>query len=240
VLILALDTSSPVGSLAILRDEILLGTVATRADENFSSRLFRQLEFLLSELRLTLDQFDLFAVVAGPGSFTGLRVGLAAAKGWAEVGQRPIAAVSALEAVAAQSRTPADAIMAVLDARRGQVFFAEYRPTANGELALMGDERLATPAEFLESLSRDQTASEIVIATPEKALVSTMLVGSPEKDGSNRAFRIEEVSSMLAPTIGHLGFLRARSGRLTDSLTLDANYIRRSDAELRLKEPGGP
>src|SRR5208282_3697503 len=103
VLILALDTSSPSGSLAVLRDDKVIGCVSTWTDEIYSSRMFRHLEFLLRELSLDLKDFDLFAIAAGPGSFTGLRVGLAAVKGWAEVYGRPIAAVSALEAVAAQS-----------------------------------------------------------------------------------------------------------------------------------------
>src|SRR5579872_4134121 len=100
VLILALDTSSPSGSVAVLHDQEVIGTISASTDEIYSSRMFRHLEFLLRELSLGLDQFDLFAVVAGPGSFTGLRIGLAAVKGWAEVYRKPVAAISALEAVA--------------------------------------------------------------------------------------------------------------------------------------------
>jgi tRNA threonylcarbamoyladenosine biosynthesis protein TsaB len=240
VLILALDTSSPSGSLAVLRDEAVLGAIGTDTDENFSSRLFRQLQFLLAELNLTLNQFDLLSVVAGPGSFTGLRVGLAAAKGWAEVERKPIAAISALEAVAAESHVRATRVVPVLDARRGQVFFAAFRRASSSELSLEGDERLTTPNELCEILREHRAASDIVIATPARTLVSTMLAGLAGQPSGNDAFPIEEVSSILAPTVGRLGLLRARSGRLTDSLALDANYIRRSDAELHLKEPAGP
>jgi tRNA threonylcarbamoyladenosine biosynthesis protein TsaB len=240
VLILALDTSSPTGSLAVLRDEALLGAVATSTDENFSSRLFRHVEFLLAELNLALNRFDLFSVVAGPGSFTGLRVGLAAAKGWAEVQGKPIAAISALEAVAAKSHARAGTVVPVLDARRGQVFFALYRRQTSGELALEGDEHLATPNELCAILGEHRVTSDISIATPAKALVSTILSDLAGQDGPKHAFTIEEVSSILAPVVGQLGLLRAQSGRLADSLSLDANYIRRSDAELHLKEPAGP
>ena len=104
VLVLALDTSSPSGSLAVLRDEKVIGVVSTATGEVYSSRMFRELEFLLGELSLRMEEFELFAVAAGPGSFTGLRVGLAAVKGWAEVYRKPIAAVSALEAVAVQAQ----------------------------------------------------------------------------------------------------------------------------------------
>ena len=134
VLTLALDTSSPAGSLAVLRDERVIGTVSTWTDEIYSSRMFRHLEFLMKELSLTLDQFDLFAVAAGPGSFTGLRVGLAAVKGWAEVYRKPIAAVSGLEAVASQSHSRTSLVAPMLDAHRGQVYFGLYRRMdASGE-----------------------------------------------------------------------------------------------------------
>ena len=94
MLILALDTSSPAGSLAILRDEKVIGVVSTWAEETYSARMFRHLDFLLRELSLDLKQFELFAVAAGPGSFTGLRVGLTAVKGWAEVYKKPAVGVS--------------------------------------------------------------------------------------------------------------------------------------------------
>ena len=121
MLILALDTSSTAGSLAVLRDEKLVGLVSTLGAETYSSRMFRHLEFLLQELSLRLEQFDLFAVSAGPGSFTGLRVGLVAAKGWAEVYNKPVVGVSVLEAIAAQSNSTAAVLAPAFDARRGEV-----------------------------------------------------------------------------------------------------------------------
>src|SRR3984893_1510071 len=105
MLLLAVDTSTPAGSLAVLRDGRVLGVVSTWVEETYSSLMFRHLDFLLGEFRLDLKQFEVFAVAAGPGSFTGLRVGLAAVKGWAEVFRKPIAAVSALEAVAVQAHS---------------------------------------------------------------------------------------------------------------------------------------
>src|SRR6201998_2058933 len=144
VLVLALDTSSPSGSLAVLRGAKVVGVVSTATGEVYSSRMFRELEFLLGELSLHMEEFELFAVAAGPGSFTGLRVGLAAVKGWAEVDQKPIAAVSALEAVAVQARSNAALIIPVLDARRGQLYFGLYRRAEGGEA---GDGRLVLDGE---------------------------------------------------------------------------------------------
>lgn len=240
VLTLALDTSSPAGSVAVLREEKVIGTVSTWTDEIYSSRMFRHLEFLLKELSLTLDQFDLFAVAAGPGSFTGLRVGLAAVKGWAEVYRKPIAAISALEAVAAQSHSQSPLIVPVLDARRGQVYFGMYgRVGANDEerLALEGEECVMTPEEFIEALAVRGATSDCTIVTPAPALISGAVSRYETTHASNERIRIDEVSAILAPHVGRLGVQRARLGEVVDSLTLDANYVRRTDAELHWKAP---
>jgi tRNA threonylcarbamoyladenosine biosynthesis protein TsaB len=196
--------------------------------------MFRHLEFLLKELSLSLDKFDLIAVAAGPGSFTGLRVGLTAAKGWAEVYKKPIAAVSCLEAVAAQARSTAPFLVPVLDARRGQVYFGFYRSGPDGRV-LNGEERVATPEEFLESLKILARDGKFCVVTPSRDLVADAL-----SHFEPNIVEFEVVSPFLASAIGQLGFRRASRGNLSDSLTLDANYLRRSDAELNLKGSIGP
>jgi tRNA threonylcarbamoyladenosine biosynthesis protein TsaB len=230
VLILAVDTASSTGSVAALRDEKVIGVISTVSDETYSSRLFRQLEFLLAELKLTCQAFHLFAVNSGPGSFTGLRVGLTATKGWAEVYGRPAAAISGLEAVAAQSSS-GSLIVPVLDARRGQVYFGFYGREQN-ELVRQDEDRVASPEEFSSALRQHATQS-------------TVHVVSPDFDGLGRltsrlddeGISWERVSAVLAPVIGRRAYHRARRGEVVDALTLDANYVRRSDAELNWKGP---
>jgi tRNA threonylcarbamoyladenosine biosynthesis protein TsaB len=237
VLILALDTSSPSGSVAVLRDDKIVGSVSTSTDEVYSARVFRHVEFLLKELSLRLDEFDLFAVAAGPGSFTGLRVGLAAVKGWAEVYRKPIAAISALEAVAVQSHSRVPLLVPVLDARRSQIYFGFYRRLDASGLELEGQECVATPEEFLQALHARDPKSDFAIVTPVPVLVRELL-SRLETPGAPRAVMpIDEVSPILAPHVGKLGYLRAQRGELADALTLDANYVRRSDAELHWKDP---
>ncbi len=238
VLVLALDTSSPSGSLAVLRDKKVVGVVSTATGEVYSSRMFRELEFLLSELSLRMEEFELFAVAAGPGSFTGLRVGLAAVKGWAEVYRKPIAAVSALEAVAVQAHSNAGLIVPVLDARRGQLYFGLYRRATGGapgegRLVLDGEEYVMTPEEFFEALRERAGGAEFAIVTPQPDLFSG--VASRDEIAALKA-TIEPASSVLTPFIGQLGFQQAQRGELADPLTLDANYVRRTDAELHWKE----
>ncbi len=231
MLILGVDTGTQAGSLAVLRDEQVLGVVSTRTDETYSSRMFRHLSFLLTELKLDLKLFDLFAVGAGPGSFTGLRVGLTAVKGWAEVYQRPIAAVSALEAVAAQARAGESVLVPVLDARRGQIYAGVYRRAVK-DLERVGDERVMTAEEFLASLRAQAGNAKLAFVTPTPEVLAEALARSDFAGAS-----VEQVSTVLAPVIGRLGLVRARRGEVVDALCLDANYIRRSDAELLWKGP---
>lgn len=238
VLVLALDTSAPSGSLAVLRDEKVIGVVSTATAEVYSSRMFRELEFLLGEISLRMDEFELFAVAAGPGSFTGLRVGLAAVKGWAEVYRKPIAAVSALEAVALQAHSSAALVVPVLDARRGQLYFGLYRRAADavageGGLALDGEEYVMTPAEFFEALRERARGDEFAIVTPQRELFSG---AATQSEIANLRAVVEPASAVLAPFIGQLGLRQAQRGVLSDPLTLDANYVRRTDAELHWKE----
>jgi tRNA threonylcarbamoyladenosine biosynthesis protein TsaB len=229
MLLLAVDTSTQAGSLAVLQDDRVLGVVSTWVEETYSSRMFRHLEFLLRELTLDLAHFDVFAVAAGPGSFTGLRVGLTAVKGWAEVYKKPIAAVSGLEAVAVQAHAVEPLLVPVIDARRGQIYGGLYR-RKQGELERLGDESVMSAAEFLSAVAKQAAGVAAAFVTPTPEVVREPLAASPLRSSS-----IEQVSTVLAPAIGQLGLTRARRGELVDSLHLDANYIRRSDAELLWK-----
>lgn len=225
VLILALDTASPAGSIAVLRDEKVIGAIATKSGETYSSRMFRQLEFLLAELELARDAFDAFAVNAGPGSFTGLRVGLTAAKGWAEVYRKAVVPVSGLRAVAEESRS-GELLVPLLDARRGEVYFGFYERT-EGDLTRREEDRVGSPEEFLRALDREKNPT----------VVSPDLSAFPELEGQlkERGIARASVSWILAPVIGQLACRAVQRHEVADALTLDANYVRRSDAELHWK-----
>jgi len=234
MLILAIDTSSRTGSAAVLRDSKVLAEVSGDEETPYSTRLFGDIALLQGRTGLRLDQIDVFAVAAGPGSFTGLRVGLTAVKGWAEVHGKPIAAISGLEAIATESpkdgaagESQAHFLAPFLDARRGQIYGALYRriPENPSRLELASDESILSLDEFLELVKgKSAQTVDLVSPTPEvlpAARISEILPGA----------RVIQVSAALAPAIGRLGFERAKRGDLVDSLSLDANYVRRSDAE---------
>lgn len=232
MLALAVDTSSPSGSLAIFENETLRAVVMTGGQETYSSRMFRHLDFLLGEVGVKMSDFDFFSVASGPGSFTGLRVGLAAVKGWAEVYGRLVAPVSVLDAVAAGARCADGVLASVLDARRGEVYGSLYRSGADGIVEKMGEEVVMGPIDFVAHVAASAAGQGVTFATPSPEIVRRAVAGSPLANA-----RVVAVSGAIAVLIGALGYFRAQRGELVDALHLDANYVRRSDAEVLWKKP---
>ena len=171
---------------------------------------------------------DAYAVSAGPGSFTGVRVGLATVKAWAEVYGRGIAVVSRLEALAALASGTEPYVAAFADARRGQVFGAMYRRRGDS-WDRIEDEMVITPEKFVDWATRSAGADPIQwISTEPKCVTETEAWAARRSLGET----VETASCILAPVIGLLGYRLALENRLTDALAVDANYVRRSDAEL--------
>ncbi len=236
--ILAVDTSTRTGGIAALEDKRLLGHAFKASAEDYSVRFYSELTELLRGVDLSVADFDVFAVTAGPGPFTGLRVGLTTVKAWAEVYGKRIAAVSGLQAVAAQASASTEYVSAIMDARRKQIFGGLYR--RNGEdLEPVGDEVVMQPHEFMAEVysrlprvrSARNSIAALAFASPEPELLREALSASPLAEA-----RVERVSDDLAPWIGTLAFDLARRGELIDALALDANYVRRSDAESYWKD----
>ena len=144
VLVLAFDTTSEYGGAAIYRDLERLACARNLGSANYSVTLFQMVEGLLAQLNLGLRDIELFAVATGPGSFTGIRVGIAAAQGWAQAFGRPVRGVSVLEAMVEEARPEAVWAAPVLDARRGEFFVGLFRragescPTSGSSLASHG------------------------------------------------------------------------------------------------------
>lgn len=235
MLILAIDTSTRTGSVALLRDNVVLAEISGYEETPYSSRLFSDLEHLKADAKFELSQIDVFAVASGPGSFTGLRIGLTAVKAWAEVHGKPIAAISGLEAIAAQSKViggdlPVEnqIVAPFFDARRGQLFGALYqRRAGNGAaLELVSEESILSPEEFIGLVEGSMKLGQPTIVSPVPGLLLSSL-----DEGVLPGIRMEAVSPVLAAAVGRLGLDRAKRGDLLDPLQLDANYVRRSDAE---------
>jgi tRNA threonylcarbamoyladenosine biosynthesis protein TsaB len=231
VLLLALDTCDSNGSVAVLRDETVLHVAAHDSDEDYSSWLLPAVERTLKNARIALKNLDFFAVASGPGSFTGVRVGLTTVKAWAEVYGRPIAAVSRLEALAGLAVGQLRYVAALTDAHRNQVFGALYR-RRGAALELSGEEMVIAPDKFLVCASEATGADRIDwISTQPNCITGTDAWKARHHLGET----VQHFTEPLAPAIGRLGHRRALQNRLTDALQLDANYVRRSDAEILWK-----
>ena len=186
---------------------------------------------------------DVFAVSAGPGSFTGLRVGLTAAKGWAEVYRKPVVGVSSLDAVAFQALSSGSTVLVpALDARRGQIYFGVYRTGSGGPRArrrgIRGHARRVCREAWYAGVQwrRDGgNGAAFTIVTPDASVVEVVsrLIS---RNFPPASLRLEIVSGVLAPSIGRIAHARALRGDVSDALTLDANYVRRTDAEMSWKD----
>ena len=123
-MILSIDTTSEFGSIALTEANVVIEEIALQAPDGFGHVLFGHIEHLLEKNGTTVHQMECFAAASGPGSFTGVRVGLAAVKGLAEATGKRVVAVSNLRALAFFGSAPLRAV--VIDARRGEVYAAVY------------------------------------------------------------------------------------------------------------------
>jgi tRNA threonylcarbamoyladenosine biosynthesis protein TsaB len=215
--LLALDTTAEFGSLALLRDGELVEEVPLHCPDGFANVIFGAIEALFARHGLVATDIDCFAGATGPGSFTGVRVGLTVVKGLGESTGRPVVGVSNLQAMAAFGSGPLRAV--VLDARRGEVYGAVY----DADLRCVQPETVIRFADWLAGLPFSET------------LEFVGLDFTPFLD-SLRGRRMVQAPRALAASIGRIAWREFADGRAIDSAALDANYVRRSDAELLWKE----
>ena len=228
MILLALDTCDARGSCAILRDDEVLHVVAHDSGLDYSSWLLPAVDAALAATLLKMREIEVFAVASGPGSFTGLRVGLTTVKAWSEVYGTQISPVSRLEAIASQSRAAAGYVAAFVDAHREQVFGGLYRREGHG-LQLIEQEMAVAPQGFVEFVEQHVHGNAVSWISMDPEKVTSLGVWKEHAKKGQQVLRSEHI---LAQIIGHIGRQRALDGRLKNALTLDAEYLRRSDAEI--------
>lgn len=219
MLLLATDTSGKQGSIALARCgpgtscEIL--EVVALEGGTFSAQLVPQIAALLARHGFSKQDIGAFAVASGPGSFTGLRVGLAAIKALAEVLSKPGAAVSLLEAVAIAGGKRGR-VFAAMDAGRTEVYLGEYE-VADGA-ATMVREELATQAECFAA------GRAGIIVTPDRNLLDAARAAG---------VTAEQIERPRSDAIARLGWNKILAGQTVSPDALEANYIRRSVTETK-------
>lgn len=222
-LLLAIDTSTTSGSVALCRGELLLAEILIDSPANHSDRLLLLIEQILSELRCDLSQIDAFAVVDGPGSFTGLRIGVTAAKGLAWACQRPLFGVSSLQVLASTLPYALLPVCTLLDARKNEVYAATFS-TMNGSPVLLNEPRAVSPQRLLAEM--DSPA----IFVGSGALLYRELINNCF--GSLTRFAPFNLHTPRASCAAQIAMKHLSSGKDGDPLRLLPRYIRPSDAEI--------
>jgi tRNA threonylcarbamoyladenosine biosynthesis protein TsaB len=233
---IVLDTSDARGSVGLFENSGLISIEAHSNDEDYSGWLLPAVHRVLNASGLSLAQLDGYAACAGPGSFTGLRVGLTTVKAWSEIYGKPIAAVSRLAALAANPAAAPEIaesfIAACIDARRGQLFAALYENSSGGVMPI-GEESVISPSEFVLAVRTQADGRHVRWRTPDPDLLQSL----PEWQAAAAAGDImETVQPPFADRLGFLAYRKFQIGDVTDAFSLDANYVRRSDAELFWKD----
>jgi tRNA threonylcarbamoyladenosine biosynthesis protein TsaB len=213
--ILAIDTTSEFASLALRSQGQTVAESFIHSREGFAHLVFGAMEELLGRARFRLAQMDRFAAASGPGSFTGVRVGLAAVKGLAEATGKGAVGVSNLQVLSSFGSLPLRVVM--LDARRGQVYAAVY----NAALETVVPEAVLELSAWLACLGEAEYEF-IAEAKLREELARTRFAAMP----------FVEAPRHLAAAVAHC----AEMSPGVDPALLDANYVRRSDAELFWKD----
>ena len=213
--ILLIDTCGEMGSVALAdTDATMPGAVSTvLLGRSASERLVATVRDLAAQARVQLHELNAIAVVNGPGSFTGVRVGVSAAKGLCEALGIPVVAISRL-AVLAESAGIDERVLALLDAGRGEFYCGIY----NGETCVR---------EAL--LSRDQVLEAVAEGGRVIACEARVAEGLTELSPVLVPANLAEIALEIAVR-------RVASGAFDDTVTLDANYLRRTDAEIFAKQ----
>ena len=241
-LILSIETATRAGSVALTRGEHLLAARAGDASDSHSSHLLRYVSEALKEAGVTLSDVELFAAAVGPGSFTGLRIGLATVKSFAATLGRSCVGVSSLHAVA-RAAGESERTLALLPAGRGEVFAQLLRVDGAGDVQALEEPAHVTPRRLLErfaSVRPLRWAGEGALAHAEAITAQAISAGIPfSRDGESvsgkqvsEGWTLAAPVQILAQEVAGLALLRARAAEVVAPDNLRAVYVRPSDAEL--------
>ena len=219
--VLAVDTTGPNASIALLDGDDLAGFAGFTTSRGHAQKLLPELVRLFDRIDSSLDTIDTFAVAVGPGSFTGLRIGIASVEGLAFATGRPVVAVSTLEAIAYRYRFHNGLIASVLDARRGEIFDALFRGDGSSVTAIGGP-----GCESLETFLARLPLEPILFGGS-----GLETYGDRIRDSLGKRARFTETFLFLAEEVGRIGKRLHEQGQAVPLGGLEALYLRPSDAE---------
>lgn len=223
--ILGIDTATACGGIGIIDDDAVVAEYAFHRDETPSAQLVPAIEALLKEAQLDLGGIDGMAISLGPGSFTGLRVGLSAVKGLALATEKPVAGIPTLDALAAQLPPTPSQICPLVDARKGEVYTALYKQGGNGKVEQLTPYQVISPSRLLEELPLQET----VFVGDGVEVYEELIV---KRLGDKALLPPPHLRSLRGTTVATLGLQRLMHGEGDDVASLAPIYVRPSDAEI--------
>ncbi|MDY6822691.1 MAG: tRNA (adenosine(37)-N6)-threonylcarbamoyltransferase complex dimerization subunit type 1 TsaB [Thermodesulfobacteriota bacterium] len=219
--ILAVDTATFSCGLALAADDQILFQSAHISRQTHSRRLMPMIDAALKTTGLTLDGLNGFAVTKGPGSFTGLRIGISTVKGLAAVADKPVAGISSLDALAWPFVFTAMPVCVLMDARKSEVYTCRYQNDGN-TLARITEEQALPPAEALQGLK----TPHIVVGSGVEAYRD--LIRETAGENAVPAMRFQHI---INPAIvAHLGMQQLKNGTASTAGTITPVYLRQPDA----------
>ena len=218
--LLAIDTATNSGGAALARNAEVVGMVMLKTPLEYSEKLIYCVEFLLHQFKLKIKDVDCIGVTTGPGSFTGVRIGLATVKGFCQGLTKPAVGISTLEALAYRFRWVHSRIAPMIDARRQQVYGGVYG-VEEEEIQVEQKAWVGPPAEWLKGLPKDDYLFVGDGAQLYRNAVSTLKPRS----------RLLETDNRLLEALCALAYQRFRAGKTLAAEELQAHYVRPSDAE---------
>jgi tRNA threonylcarbamoyladenosine biosynthesis protein TsaB len=231
VIVLAAETATEIGSVALLQGEEVLAQVELRLGRGSSENLLRMADALLGLAGLKLEQIGLLCVGLGPGSFTGVRIGVVTVRTLGLALGVPVAGVSTLEALCAPWLDAEGLLVPVLDAHRGQVYAAVFRAEAGG-LTRLSEEAAIEPEQLGEVLKKLRASESAFVFGPGWERHGRTVGRLPR--GVEALPRLRPEAAGVARCAFRLELTRPAEERRP----ILPNYVRRSDAELGLRRPG--
>lgn len=223
--ILALDSSGLVASVAVLEDEVLLAEYTVNYKKTHSQTLLPMLDTIAQMIELDLNSLDAIAVAAGPGSFTGLRIGSATAKGLGLALEKPLVGVPTVEALAYNLYGTTGLICPIMDARRNQVYTGIYR-FENGEMSVVCDQ---------EAVKVDELAADLNARGEHVTFLGDGVPVYKEKLAELLTVKFDfapaHLSRQRAGAVGALGMKYYAQGRIQSAREHQPEYLRLSQAE---------
>lgn len=227
--VLSIDTSSVVATCAVLDENKILGEYSLNQNVTHSENLVPMIKEIMDGLNLKVNDIDIFAASVGPGSFTGLRIGIATIKSLAHVVDKPVVGVSTLEALAFNIPYFSGILVPIIDARRNRVFSGIYRWKDNKLINI----KSPSPLELDELISTLKSYDEKILFNGDGTLVYKDKI--MEKLNGRVYFSPISTNMPRASSVGELAIIKAKEGKTESYFELVPQYLRESQAQRSLK-----